>query len=223
MAFFQKKSENIINQKQKILENKRVEREQLIRNARIKRFTNLNRNINSNNNQNNNKNNINNDNDDEFERQLNLVIQRSKEENEKELIKKSKEEEEEKKQIELAIKKSIEEEKKFKLLNKKRENYYPKNPYDMNINEYSFSDDEKKEEEEEKFDEEFGICPITQEYMKNPVLTPSGNYYEKSAIIDWLKTHNNDPLSREFLSVDMLVEDHDFKQKIIEYRRKFNK
>ena len=48
--------------------------------------------------------------------------------------------------------------------------------------------------------------------MKNPVLTPSGNYYEKSAIIDWLKTHNNDPLSREFLSVDMLVEDHDFKQ-----------
>ena len=85
------------------------------------------------------------------------------------------------------------------------------------------SNDEKKEEEEEKFDEEFGICPITQEYMKNPVLTPSGNYYEKSAIIDWLKTHNNDPLSREFLSVDMLVEDHDFKQKIIEYRRKFNK
>lgn len=59
--------------------------------------------------------------------------------------------------------------------------------------------------------------------MKNPVLTPSGNYYEKSAIIDWLKTHNNDPLSREFLSVDMLVEDNDFKQKIIEYRRKFNK
>ena len=51
----------------------------------------------------------------------------------------------------------------------------------------------------------------------------SGNYYEKSAIIDWLKTHNNDPLSREFLSVDMLVEDNDFKQKIIEYRRKFYK
>ena len=83
--------------------------------------------------------------------------------------------------------------------------------------------EKEEEEEEEKFDEEFGICPITQEYMKNPVLTPSGNYYEKSAIIDWLKTHNNDPLSREFLSVDMLVEDHDFKQKIIEYRRKFNK
>ena len=55
------------------------------------------------------------------------------------------------------------------------------------------------------------------------MLTPSGNYYEKSTIIDWLKTHNNDPLSREILTVDILVEDNDFKQKIIEYRRKFNK
>jgi serine/threonine-protein phosphatase 2A regulatory subunit B' len=40
---------------------------------------------------------------------------------------------------------------------------------------------------EEEFDEDFGICPITQEYMNNPVLCPSGNYYEKSAILDWLK------------------------------------
>ena len=44
----------------------------------------------------------------------------------------------------------------------------------------------KEEKEEEKFDENFGICPINLEYMKHPMLTPSGNYYEKSVIIDWI-------------------------------------
>ena len=34
-------------------------------------------------------------------------------------------------------------------------------------------------EDEEEFDEDYGICPITQTYMENPVLCPSGNYYEK--------------------------------------------
>ena len=59
--------------------------------------------------------------------------------------------------------------------------------------------------------------------MKNPVFAPSGYYYEKSAIIDWIKRNNNDPFTREYLSEDMLVEDNVFKQKIIEYRLKFNK
>ena len=39
----------------------------------------------------------------------------------------------------------------------------------------------------EEYDEFYGICPITQEFMENPVLCPSGNYYEKSAIIEWIK------------------------------------
>ena len=36
-------------------------------------------------------------------------------------------------------------------------------------------------------DENWGICPITQCYMENPVLTPSGQYYEKNAILKWLE------------------------------------
>ena len=75
----------------------------------------------------------------------------------------------------------------------------------------------------EEFDENYGICPITLEYMKNPVLTPSGNYYEKSAIIEWIEKNHNDPFSRENLTVDMLVEDEEFRNQIIKYRSKFNK
>ena len=76
---------------------------------------------------------------------------------------------------------------------------------------------------EEEFDENYGICPITLEYMKNPVLAPSGNYYEKSAIIEWIEKNHNDPFSRENLAEDMLVEDEEFKKEIIKYRNKFNK
>ena len=76
---------------------------------------------------------------------------------------------------------------------------------------------------EDEFDENYGICPITLEYMKNPVLSPSGNYYEKSAIIDWIEKNHNDPFSRENLTVDMIVEDEEFKKQIIKYRKKFNK
>ena len=77
--------------------------------------------------------------------------------------------------------------------------------------------------EEEVFDEEFGICPITQEYMKHPVLCPSGNYYEKSAILNWLKKNKTEPLTRQYSTADMLIEDEEFKKKIIEYRKKFHK
>ena len=76
---------------------------------------------------------------------------------------------------------------------------------------------------DEQFDEEYGICPITSEYMENPVLCPSGNYYEKSALLDWLKRNNTEPLTRQYLTADMLIEDKEFKKKIIEYRKKFNK
>ena len=76
---------------------------------------------------------------------------------------------------------------------------------------------------EEEFDENFGICPITRDYMKEPVICPSGNYYEKSAILNWLKGHNTEPLTRQHLTSDMLKEDEEYKRQIIEYRIKFNK
>ena len=163
-----------------------------------------------------------------------------------------KDQEEEDKLFQLALKQSEEEEKLRKEREKKEEeelllalkesekqNYYNNNfIYENNFN-FNFDeiDEDKiynesneikkikeiKEIKEEEFDEEYGICPITQEYMTNPVITPYGNYYEKSAIIDWIEKNKTDPLTREPLTVDMLMEDEEYKIKIIEYRKKFNK
>ena len=68
-------------------------------------------------------------------------------------------------------------------------------------------------------DESWGICPITQNYMENPVITPSGNYYEKKAILDWIKRNPTDPITREKLTPDMLVEDKEYRNAIREYRK----
>ena len=81
----------------------------------------------------------------------------------------------------------------------------------------------KEEKEEEVFDEDYGICPIKLDYMKHPMLSPSGTYYEKSAIIDWIKKNQTDPMTREKLTIDMLVEDKEFAKKIKEYKKKFRK
>ena len=153
-----------------------------------------------------------------------------------------KDQEEEDKLFQLALKQSEEEEKLRKEIEKKEEeelllaikesekqNYFNNNNY--NENNFNFNFDEIDEEKvygerneiKEEFDEEYGICPITQDYMTNPVITPSGNYYEKSAIIDWIEKNKTDPLTREPLTVDMLMEDEEYKNKIIEYRKKFNK
>ena len=47
------------------------------------------------------------------------------------------------------------------------------------------------------------------------MLTPSGNYYEKSAIFDWIKKNQTDPMTREKLTKDMLIEDKEYAEKII--------
>lgn len=150
---------------------------------------------------------------------------------------KKKSEEEEKKKLEF----KKEEEKQFQMVieesqkeNENINNIINESQNNNNINNIniinSFNESQSKNNiniinpiKEEEFDENYGICPITLEYMKNPVLSPSGNYYEKSAIIDWIEKNHNDPFSRESLSVDMLVEDEEFRKQIIKYRKKFNK
>ena len=94
------------------------------------------------------------------------------------------------------------------------------------------NNNENKKEEEEDYNnerygeiinnelimpEEYGICPITHNYMKNPVLTPSGIYYEKEAILNWIQNNSCDPLTRQKLTPDMLVEDIEYKRAIQEY------
>ena len=173
------------------------------------------------------------ENEEEENKQIQLALKQSEEESK---IILEKEEDEEEKQIQLALKLS-EEEAKLLLEKEEEENkqiqialnesqrLYNINDIINDENEFNLfnSNEEEKEEEEEEFDEEYGICPITQEYMSDPVLSPSGNYYEKSAIIKWIEKNHTDPLTRENLTVDQLIEDEEYKKEIIKYRKKFNK
>ncbi len=42
------------------------------------------------------------------------------------------------------------------------------------------------------------VCPITHLLMRDPVTTEAGFSYERSAIEEWLRTHNVDPQYREY-------------------------
>ena len=115
--------------------------------------------------------------------------------------------------LQMAIKNSLLENyaKNIYEINEKNNNLYNEN---NNNNSYEYDSDEEEED--------YGICPITQNYMKNPVLSPSGIYYEKEAILNWLKTHDTDPMTREKISADMLIEDEEYRKRIIIYKQKHN-
>jgi len=49
------------------------------------------------------------------------------------------------------------------------------------------------------------ICPITQEKFTDPVITPSGVTFERRAIVEWLRLHDTDPVTRQPLRVSQLV------------------
>jgi len=49
------------------------------------------------------------------------------------------------------------------------------------------------------------ICPITQDVMREPVIDKEGNTYEKSAILEWLKTNNKSPITRNVISASELI------------------
>lgn len=49
------------------------------------------------------------------------------------------------------------------------------------------------------------LCPITQQPLRDPVIDPEGNTYERSAILDWLSRNPNSPLTRTPLTPNMLV------------------
>lgn len=48
-------------------------------------------------------------------------------------------------------------------------------------------------------------CPITHEPMSDPVMSPYGITYERTAILDWLKRSATDPCTRGHLSRAMLT------------------
>ena len=67
------------------------------------------------------------------------------------------------------------------------------------------------------------ICPITHKIMEEPVITPYGTTYEKSAIIDWIKKNKTDFKTKNLLTEDMLVTNHILNVAIKDYKESISK
>jgi len=65
----------------------------------------------------------------------------------------------------------------------------------------------------EPFPKEF-YCPITQELMKDPVIGPDGQTYERSAIISWVQKHGTSPITRLPMKIDQLFPNRALKNTI---------
>lgn len=63
------------------------------------------------------------------------------------------------------------------------------------------------------------VCPITQEPMLDPVVTPEGHFFERSVIESWLSNHPDCPLSRNALQTDMLIPLPKLKEDIRQFLR----
>lgn len=57
---------------------------------------------------------------------------------------------------------------------------------------------------EGEFPDSFYCC-ITYQIMQDPVMDPDGSTYERSAILKWLKNSKTSPISRKYLTEDMLI------------------
>ena len=101
---------------------------------------------------------------------------------------------------------------------KKQKSIKPKiisDEYDKNYiraNSFQTKDEEELIKKKNSF-----ICPISQIMMENPVITPYGTTYEKSAILDWINKNNNDFLTKKPLSQDMLIPNYILKSSMMEY------
>jgi Mg-chelatase subunit ChlD len=56
----------------------------------------------------------------------------------------------------------------------------------------------------EQYPKEF-LCPISQELMKDPVIGPDSQTYDRANIVEWLTLHHRSPLSRQPMEVAQLI------------------
>jgi len=61
------------------------------------------------------------------------------------------------------------------------------------------------------------LCPISQELMRDPVVTPYGHCYERKSIEDWLEKSNSCPLTGKKLSKEDLIPNYSMKNAIEQY------
>ncbi|TNV76976.1 hypothetical protein FGO68_gene15513 [Halteria grandinella] len=63
-------------------------------------------------------------------------------------------------------------------------------------------------------------CPISQEIMKDPVMTADGHSYEKKNIEKWLTNNNKSPLTGEVLTNKALIPNHSLRSTIKDFLSK---
>jgi hypothetical protein len=73
----------------------------------------------------------------------------------------------------------------------------------------------KNEAEYESF-----FCPISQEIMNDPVITPQGISFDRQSILAWLKKDNKCPITKTPLKESDLIKNFALKNTIDEYLAK---
>lgn len=64
------------------------------------------------------------------------------------------------------------------------------------------------------------LCPISQELMKDPVITPRGISYERVSILNWLKKSRECPITKTPLEEKDLITNYALKNAIDDYFKK---
>lgn len=66
------------------------------------------------------------------------------------------------------------------------------------------------------------LCPISQEIMNDPVITPKGISFERKSIINWLKKNKTCPITKTPLLECDLISNYALKNAIDDYFKKQN-
>jgi hypothetical protein len=67
------------------------------------------------------------------------------------------------------------------------------------------------------------ICPISMDIMKNPVICEDGYSYDKTNILNWLKTSSTSPMTREKMSLERILPNESLKNAIDKWTKERNK
>jgi Inhibitor of Apoptosis domain/U-box domain len=66
------------------------------------------------------------------------------------------------------------------------------------------------------------LCPITQDFIRDPVVAEDGHTYEKSAIIQWLSTNNSSPMTNKQLHTKVLFPNHNLRAYLVDVARRLH-
>lgn len=61
-------------------------------------------------------------------------------------------------------------------------------------------------------------CIFSGKWLVDPVITPSGHSYERTAIMRWIHQEHTNPMTREPLTADQLVDNRNLKDAIAQFK-----